>query len=499
MKKVLLIGATAVVVGGLLYYPTYRAPKAHEIIEQQLANMNSKLTAENLGELKIQKHETDKDGSHVELEIELAIPEEYRMATTRESIVLTSVLDIDFGFLPTSKGFKSIHSTTTSPDINGALAETGNLDGLTLTCDTTPESKGYEAKCSTNALTLKNDKTQATDQEVGEITLSESNIHLITNDGGDRLSFDWTIPSFQILDQGKALANISNTKLTSTMPIDPEGKISVRQLLLGEAVIDGQSSSSFSIESISVTPPQSQETVEINNAIIASEGEVKDGLMSGFIKMDMPEMKGMPMDIKSLSYGATLDKMDANFFMAVQKAYDDYQAQIQPNQQEIIDQAASFLAAGPQIGFNVDLAQHSGDDLTVKANLKINESDIETAKQILTSLNPSRMAANENLALFLQNGEFTLDAKADQALAEMLAATVTSGPYGGGADPEAQRQAAAQGLAMLEMFGVIARNEDGFTAQFEANDKGVMVNGQDFSPMLGLPARQASTQTQQTP
>ena len=204
------------------------------------------------------------------------------------------------------------------------------------------------------------------------------------------------------------------------------------------------------------------------------------------------------MDIKSLSYGATLEKMDANFFMAIQKAYDDYQAQIQPNQQEILDQAASFLAAGPQIGFNIDLAQHSGDDLTVKANLKINESDIETAKQILTSLDPSRMAANENLALFLENGEFTLDAKVDQALAEMLAATVTSGPYGA-TDPEAQRQAAAQGLAMLEMFGVIARNEDGFTAQFEANDKGVMVNGQDFSPMLGLPARQASTQTQQTP
>ena len=164
MKKVLLIGATAVVVGGLLYYPTYRAPKAHEIIEQQLVHMNAKLAAQNLGELKVQKHETDKDGSHVELEVELAIPQEYRTSETPESIVLTSILDIDFGFLPTIKGFKSIHSTTTSPDINGALAEIGNLDGLTLTCDTTPESKGYEAQCSTNALTLKNNKAQPAGQ-----------------------------------------------------------------------------------------------------------------------------------------------------------------------------------------------------------------------------------------------------------------------------------------------------------------------------------------------
>lgn len=494
MNKALLIGIPVVIIGGALwYYPQYQAPKAHEIIETQLAQLQTNLRSSESGDLTVIKHETSKTESQLELEWTLQTSSEMQALNFPETITFLTKADIELNTLPSMKGFKAINSSTHSPDLDKLLKEQGSEDGLTLDCKTMPTSVGLDTDCSTNEVVLKN--TAATGKDgINSIAFAKTNANFNIDQDQQNASIDFQLPHIKLNTQDETVSTIEQISIRGSGPYDLE-KGSIKEHLSGFVVIDGESKAAFSIGKLQASPNDTEQQIQIDGIQVESTGSTDEGLSSVDMQMTVGEIKGFDYEVAGAKYSMKINNFlsstMAKFNLLLDDSMNSSATQaLTPEQIETAKKLAiEMLAVGPALSQEFKLDQAKGTVLSISSNTAFKANTPEHIEKVIEKISSTQIAnPMALLPLVLENITLKLDAQIKQSLAQEIAMfTASTRPQDPAMTKEQQEQAAAQSIAMLEMMSIVKKVDDSYSSSFTLDDQGIMLNGKDMAPLLGLP------------
>jgi len=512
MNKIAVIAGVVICItaaGAVSYYPSYRAAQAEEIIQQEVAKLNSKLQQHNVGSVAILSHEANREGSNLEIEWTLQLPESITADLTnpelKKPITMQTQAIIDFGFLPSTKGFSKAHSITSSKDIDQFLAKQGQNEGLTFDCTTTPSSSGYDTGCTTNKLEFTNKKQPGVASEIETIVLAESELNLNLDQDNGQLETGLTIPSFTLQGKGKTLGSVENISLDHTGPYDVTGMVSMLDTMLGNEILVGESSTNLSIAEFKVHSKDQTQPFNAKNISIKGLSSVKDELLNGSATFAVEKMQGLPFDLESFTYGFQIDQAHVPTLMKFNKMNQESSQHDQvPNKDVMTGLLVDFLAEGPKLSLDFDLAQNSGDKLQWGTMLEFKPTSAKSIQEGITLFDKG-MQVNPMapLQFLTDNMIIKMNAEVDEPLAKIITSQALSmaGAQRSSVDPTQATAAPTsdqdiqKALSALEMFGVLKKTDERYTSAFELSEKGILVNGVDMSAMLGLPARSTAPKT----
>lgn len=497
MKKI-LIGASAVVIfAGLAYYPSYRAPKAHTVVEGQIAQLKQALETKEVGTFKVVNHTTGRSSSHFEVEWQFNMPQDYSDSSETPPLKARSVVDIHFGLLPSKQGFSSITSSTTSENIDTALASQGHKDGLTFDCTTVPNSKGHDSSCLTNKVTLENTSSEPKTQDIQTISIAASEVNVRVDQSKNLFDANWVVPSFELTGKDKVVGLVDNIQLQFNMPYDPTNVTAIIDSLTGSKVLDGETSSSFLIDSIKATPNNSDQSITLTKLKADGSSKTEQGITQGHMNFAIEKIEGLPADVESLKYAVKIENFDTQTMTSLTNMADPaLNSPASPSAQPFDLETAQehlvkLLSKGPKLNLDLTVMQASGDTLEIQSGADFKPGSVEDINASLAPVLASSIGDKTALLNFvLDNIAIQVNAAASTAMAQNIASLATSGgPSAPQKTPGQSDQAATQGIAMLEMLGVLAKNETGYTSKLSVDEKGILLNGKDIAPMLGLPPR----------
>ncbi len=503
MKKILIGASTAIIITSLAYYPSYRAPKAHSIIEHHIAQLKQSLEANKIGTIEISKHTTNRSNSSLVIEWKFNL-------SPIETITATSNINIDLGSTPSTQGYKTITSTTTSKNINTFLENQGHADGLTFDCVTTPASQGHETNCTTNALSLKNQNQH--NQTIKHIDITEMIFNININDQDGTLLTKSTAPSFAIHGENDSpLALIQGAHCQMNTPYDPTAGIAQTiDTLIGNVIIDGNTQNSCLIDLMQFTPPNTKniDKIAIQNISLTGAATTTNGITNGDIKIAIEDIQGIPdpYNIKSATYEATFNNIDSATLADINKMNLQSHKILSPvndsinssntdaintDVDSIKNHIITILSKGPSVDANFKLEQPNNKTLKIQSSATFNAT---TQEELKTSFEPLlNLTANHQMTVLnfvLDNIVFKLNATADETVIQAMASLATLfSPNTAAMTKEQQEKATTQGITMLEMLGILTRNDTVFSTELSVDDKGIFLNGKDVAPMLGLSPR----------
>lgn len=494
MNKALLIGIPVIVIGGALwYYPQYQAPKAHEFIQTQLTQVQTNLRASDAGDLKIIKHETSTTGSQVEIEWSLKTSADLQAMNLPENITFFTSADIALNSLPSAKGFKTINSTTRSPDLDEALQKQGTEEGLTFACETKPTSSGLDTNCSTNEITLKNAQA-TTPNSIASIAFAASAVNFDIDEKNQNVTFGFELPHIKLNTDTNTASVVEQISMTGFGPYDlSQGTF--KEHLSGFVSVDGKSTGNISIKKIQANPNGTEDEILIDGIQIESAANTEEGISEIDMKMKVGAITGVPEEIAGIEYSMQIKNFLNTAMAELNRVFDQSMSQPvgEPFGPEQIKQVRKFaidmLAVGPVISQKFGIDQESGTVLSVTSNTAFKANTQEHITQAIEQISDTQASNPMALLPFvLENITLSLDADIKKELAEQIAILAAAArPQDPAMTEEEQQESAMQSIAMLEMMGIVKKTDTSYSSSFTLDDNGVMLNGQDMGPLLGLP------------